>query len=748
MSADDQIPGPAPAIGRDGKPLPPGELPWLRFPPFPQPPPGVTIIPFKDFKPSGLYVREEDSEEDLSQPMPQEIDPLGIPTVTLRAKHGLTEGEQARKKKKRKTPAQRAAAAGGSQPRRLLWFEEWEAGEAFRKTSSPVNPMSSRVDRLHQACQDFKSSRQQVWPSTATGASVPQLWENLRLYIGIISSIQPPMSRKRMQEQAEEADEDSDEDDDGPSSKPKVEMVDSTEARERRMHKEREEADERRANLDDAAVERIQKRMNRKDSRMEFFLNDPELAMKIFFSAHYRDKGLIWDRVRCRDGPILVEFFLNFILRNRILPEPEYEKGFRRALEVVKLAKKELPLTFTLGEALPDATNQALESLMGDMTRGMYWTTFEDDEEEDGMQVDDDAAATAAKQTEELKQLGEFVSRNASISGPTVQVIDPNDPSFGLSEQPMKDAVADNVDINGVPADPTSGGWGTLPASTADDTPGWSTWGDAAPAGGDWPGGWGDSNDNPTVIDDWLTAKPPFLMESMGPTALPLTHTTGIVERSTRRILKVVPPPSSTSTGPSAGGKKTGKGKFKDDAEAVEEELEKRFGYIVLGPWKKVGNHVSSDIQEPMILPNSRGPIHISDSDDTATSSTITTSGTPDHAYDPKKDTINVLIHPDTVSKISAGSYMGLNATFVQIARIDPSGDPDAPDQYLSSKTPKSGGKGKGKGKKGQKRGAEGVNGVPTKFWYMEQLAATIPSFHTDRLYEQQKTEFGVVVKE
>jgi hypothetical protein len=27
---------------------------------------------------------------------------------------------------------------------------------------------------------------------------------------------------------------------------------------------------------------------------MEAFLNDPELSMKVFFSSHFREKGLIW----------------------------------------------------------------------------------------------------------------------------------------------------------------------------------------------------------------------------------------------------------------------------------------------------------------------------------------------------------------------------------------------------------------------------------------------------------------------
>ena len=29
-------------------------------------------------------------------------------------------------------------------------------------------------------------------------------------------------------------------------------------------------------------------------NRLESFLNDPELSMKIFFSSYFREKGLIW----------------------------------------------------------------------------------------------------------------------------------------------------------------------------------------------------------------------------------------------------------------------------------------------------------------------------------------------------------------------------------------------------------------------------------------------------------------------
>ena len=74
--------------------------PWLTFPPFPNPPPGVQLIPFSDFKPKGLIVRLGDPEDGTVEES-EEVDAEGIPTLALRVKHELTEAEQARKKRRK-----------------------------------------------------------------------------------------------------------------------------------------------------------------------------------------------------------------------------------------------------------------------------------------------------------------------------------------------------------------------------------------------------------------------------------------------------------------------------------------------------------------------------------------------------------------------------------------------------------------------------------------------------------------------
>lgn len=47
--------------------------------------------------------------------------------------------------------------------------------------------------------------------------------------------------------------------------------------------------------LDDAARELLREQRDaKKDQRMQEFLHETENTIKIFFSAHWRDKGLAW----------------------------------------------------------------------------------------------------------------------------------------------------------------------------------------------------------------------------------------------------------------------------------------------------------------------------------------------------------------------------------------------------------------------------------------------------------------------
>jgi len=105
------------------------EIPFIIFPPFPEPPPGVTIIPFKDFKARGIQLFSETTggldDEDM------ELDGLGIPTVELRVKHSTDECKSNTRKRKRK---KKTTGVEGVPPKKLPWYEEWEEGEDLRVT--------------------------------------------------------------------------------------------------------------------------------------------------------------------------------------------------------------------------------------------------------------------------------------------------------------------------------------------------------------------------------------------------------------------------------------------------------------------------------------------------------------------------------------------------------------------------------------------------------------------------------------
>lgn len=104
------------------------EMPFIIFPPFPTPPPGVALVPFKDFKASGIQLFSEANggldEEDM------ELDGLGIPTVELRVKHSTDDCKSNTRKRKRK----KKVAVDSVPAKKLPWYEEWEEGEDLRIT--------------------------------------------------------------------------------------------------------------------------------------------------------------------------------------------------------------------------------------------------------------------------------------------------------------------------------------------------------------------------------------------------------------------------------------------------------------------------------------------------------------------------------------------------------------------------------------------------------------------------------------
>lgn len=610
----------------------------LRFPPFPAVPDGVELIPFHSFRPSGIRVLIDDDDDEFDGRQVSEMierDGLGIPTVPLRAKHA-TDNMAKKKKRKKKggAGAQQKVQVAPEKPK--TWWELWEEFEDIRRNAYDVNV--APIDRLSLAGEDFKSGR--TWPSTMQG--VQHVWDIFRIYLGLLKQTSAPLAPKDSTLDAE----------------PEAKMDDSD--------SDSEDGDDALASAHDDA------------NRMEAFLGDPELSMKVFFSSHFRERGLIWSEPRCCATPILVSFFLRYLIRNRVFPEPEYERPIRRALEIVELARVELPNSWKMGRALPDTFSDGCKGLWGSMQ--LMWLLPED--ASSGSSNGPEAKRPKLDHSEDIEQQS------------------PEKPSAA-----EVDADADVTTAAETNTASVEGTWGT--ASAGEDVEGWGatqeSWGDT-PAPASTEGGEGATLElNPPIWDastveiqaTW-DLQPPTLLPLLGPTALALTHTTGIVEQSTRRIVRIEPPRQPRLLALNAPA-----------AEAVEEDLACRFARIILSPWERLDQRTyeaGTDVLPPSILSTSRGPVVLEEEEGEGGDGKSVLG-----AHRPWKDEVAVLVDPTVTEVMLVG--MGIGAIWVEIVR-----DKEAEESSAGASK-------KGKGKKKE---------VP-KYWYMEQLVHQLPSFYIDK---------------
>jgi hypothetical protein len=360
--------------------------------------------------------------------------------------------------------------------------------------------------------------------------------------------------------------------------------------------------------------------------------------------------------------PQIVSFFINFVIRNRAIPE--HERGLRHALRMVEIAKKELPLTSTISKALPGDFSKACETLWGRCSGSLDPPSVPvtGNVENDGVVVvaaeeEEDRAMKRQKlDSDEEEKIKAF---EAEVKAANLKII-----NTGENVSAIKTVIEDNVgdDVKLAPA----GSWGV--ANAAD------TWGvgGAVDAWGEVSNGWEPHDDS-----GWKDTSP-SLFDILGPTALPITHETGVVEWSVRRIKAVIP--SQAKPPPTTSGSSN-----EPDPRAVEAVLESRFAKMVLEPWLNWDASMKQDLSWPKILPKSRGPVI------TYEENVTTTSG---KAHNVRTDDVAVLVPPSVADTLVVG--MGLGATWVEIARTQ------------KSKISKA-----------------------KKLWYMEQLIAILPSYYS-----------------
>ena len=381
-----------------------------------------------------------------------------------------------------------------------------------------------------------------------------------------------------------------------------------------------------------------------------------------------------------------MSFFLRYLIRSRVFPEPEYERPLKRALEIVELARVELPNSWKMGRALPDAFSDGCKGVWGSMQP--MWT----------LPAAADAAPNSPTEPEaKLPRLDNSEDTEPS-STEKPSVIDVDADADAATAETTTPSVGGGWGSAAGGEDPE--GWGTTPRSWGDTSTFTSTEGGERPADELNPPIWDASVLDMQAIWD---LQPPTLLPLLGPTALPLTHTTGVVEQSTRRIVRVEPPLVPRLLAQNAPA-----------AEAVEEDLACRFARLVLAPWERLDNRTyeaGSDVLPPTVLSTSRGTVVLEEEAEAEKGKEGDGKSVVVGAHRPWKDEIAVLIDPKLTEILLVG--MAIGAIWVEIVR-----DKEGEERSASAGASK-----KGKGKKKE---------VP-KFWYMEQLVHQLPSFYIDK---------------
>ncbi|KAF8874348.1 hypothetical protein BD779DRAFT_1476556 [Infundibulicybe gibba] len=582
----------------------------LRFPPFPSPPEGVTIIPFKDFKECGIQMFNEDEEV--------EVDGLGIPTVLLTDRHD-TDVCKTNAKRKRKQVAARSKSGFV----RKEWWEQWEEGEDLRLTGG-YDPNGNPIDHLFQAAHDFRVGR--TWPPAQAG--VQYLWDQFRLYIGLLSNT-PIWQRTDKPAPAEDDDGDPSDDDDGPAgaavpetSFAAEETIDPPKKFFSRIRPRPPYANYGEEGIpvdNDEAVRKLLEDANlRKEEQTLAFLSDPEHSIRVFLSSYMR--------------------------------KSTYERSFRRSLAVIDMAGKELPLTSRIAKLLPDNLAEACKACWGKQADGYKGVPpiqpAPIQPEGNEPKTDTDEKEVLVKEFEDVLKAG------------SVQLINVEDI---LPENAAKVIAEDNLD----PETEIGNNWGDW----GKDNSGNDAWG-VEPA-------------------DWDTPQPRFLMTLMGPTVAlsSPSQTHHPAPEFTRKIASA------------------GEGIPDPDPDSVELELERRFTKVVMEPWI---DWDTVDDSKPTILETSRGT---TENEAGPGVPSPAENATPDglKAHNRYKDDIIALMEPTAAAPLCLG--MGLGGTWVQLVRPYEIGMGDPPAKKKKKK---------GKSKK-----------APERFWYLEELMLTLPSYYT-----------------
>ncbi|KAK0230204.1 hypothetical protein IW262DRAFT_1336976 [Armillaria fumosa] len=601
----------------------------IRFPPFPQPPEGVEIIPFKDYKEVGILKETADYIE---------RDALQIPTVAMKSVHSTDMCKTNAQSGAKDTKKFHSKAAGG----RREWWNDWEDMER-RVQPGGYDERRSPQDRLHQAASDFIRARRPV------PQKVNEIWDQIQLYLGLLQST--PIWHKTDPNKSSKDDEEDDDDLSDDEGMPQVKNVEMSRNANIPKKKPRPRPpyenygkEPHQVENDEEIQELLAASKDAKNDKLLDFFENPAKSITIFLSYYMINQGFHFDDYKLINFPRVLGFFVKYLIVNNVWPE--CKASLDRSQGIINVASQELICTSKISKALPDDLSRALRD---------HWNVNPDVFYGDPVPNDD--SGTETPEAKRLKVDPEAAAEfEQSLKDANLDLIKPEDMDVLMEEA----VVAEE-----------SGGWGSESKWNVDD--------DAAPAP---QNAW----DNPPEQDWSFLTSSPRLMALLGPTALPITHTTGIVEQSMRRIVDIIPPPKDASALPHA----------KDPSpEAVEAELERKFTKVVLLPW--LGSKTGSD--EPTISTLSKGPVL---GKDDIESDAPPSGPKPHNAW---KDNITIFVGENAAKELRIG--MGLGGSWIQMAR----------QQDFETQDDK-----KKKKKKGKKN--------DDQFWYMCSLMTVLTSYH------------------
>ncbi|KAK7057877.1 hypothetical protein R3P38DRAFT_3252932 [Favolaschia claudopus] len=483
------------------------------------------------------------------------------------------------------------AAIKTQQSIKIGWWNEWKGFET--PDYGPYDANLHRVERLSKAADDFSK----YW-SIPQYEKLQKLWQTFRGFLGINDS-------NGSSSATAEAELSDDEDDDHEIEQGVFDI---------QAHGS--------VPLPDSEPDTVPQQQP-KDKNGGFFDNTEE-SMKIFFSSYLHEKGELWEEIKALSAPHLLRFFFDFLEKNNVLPE--CANGLKSARKVLDLAEIELARIHPISKGIPDAFSEACKAHWGSKLDNIMWDLEQPDA------AVDEPATKRVKLTHATDQTDDTEKGDAPADD--TQDVDMTPAENGHSSWGASGWGNDHETSEDKSNECGEAAWGQS------DTSDWSTGVRAGAWGG---GGWGDEK---ASLAPASAAKPesdprPSLVNLLGPTSLPITHTTGIVEWSVRRVKSINAPPTQVTVG-------------RDGAEAVERGLEARMHRLVLGPW--VGAYPAAE--PPHLLRDSRG----------AVAPAPFVSDELPRPHDVSKSDINVLVEPEVAALFLPG--MGLGGTWVQLARV------------------------------------------------------------------------------